>query len=143
MSIRRTFGAVGVLVAPCSIPGVFLPTRLDGRELVDGGLTSPTPVVVAVAVARPMGADTVIAVDLGGGPSSKPRVGLCKIIHQSFAIMGRSLAELEGKDANVLIEPSLDQFDSSDFSVRKEMIEAGCLASQKALPTISRLIATR
>lgn len=125
------------VLASCSIPGVFVPTRLDGRELVDGGLTSPIP----VAVARQLGADTVIAVDVGGGPSSKPRVGLYEIILQSFAIMGRSLAELESKGANVLIEPALDRFDSSDFSVRKEMIEAGYLAGQKALPSIKRLMA--
>ena len=133
--VRRGDPGSAVL-ASCSIPGVFVPTRLEGRELVDGGLTSPIP----VAVARQLGADIVIAVDVGGGPSSKPRVGLYEIILQSFAIMGRSLAELEGKEANVLIEPKLDGFDSSDFSVRKEMIEAGYLAGQKAMPAIKRLI---
>lgn len=72
------------VVASCSIPGVFIPALIDGRELVDGGLTSPLP----VAVARQLGADFVIAVDVGGKPSPKARGGLYEIILQSFEIMG-------------------------------------------------------
>ena len=122
------------VVASCSIPGVFVPTLFEGRELVDGGLTSPVP----VAVALQMGADLVIAVDVGGRPSSKPRSGLYEIILQSFEIMGRSLAQLESKGANLLILPKTDEFDGSDFSARKEMIEAGYLAGQAAMPELRR-----
>lgn len=58
VAIQR--GDVGsAVVASCSIPGVFIPTMFEGRELVDGGLTSPVP----VAVARQMGADVVIGVN--------------------------------------------------------------------------------
>lgn len=124
----------GAVAASCSIPGVFIPALVDGRELVDGGLTSPVP----VGVARQMGADVVIAVDVGGRPTSKPRSGLYEIILQSFEIMGRSLAQLEGKTANALIQPKTDRFDSSDFSARKEMIEAGYLAGQAAVPDLRR-----
>ncbi|MGM9424573.1 patatin-like phospholipase family protein [Hydrogenophaga sp. MI9] len=122
------------VVASCSIPGVFIPATFEGRELVDGGLTSPVP----VGVARQLGADLVIAVDVGGKPTTKPRSGLYEIILQSFEIMGRSLAQLEGKTANVLIQPRTDEFDSSDFSARREMIEAGYAAGQAALPELRR-----
>lgn len=128
-------GEVGAaVVASCAIPGVFIPAVVGGRELVDGGLTSPVP----VAVARQLGADVVIAVDVGGKPSEKPRSGLYEIILQSFEIMGRSLAQLEGRTANLLIQPRTDAFDSSDFSARKEMIEAGYVAGQAALPELKR-----
>lgn len=133
LAIQR--GEVGAaVVASCSIPGVFIPAMIDGRELVDGGLTSPVP----VAVARQLGADFVIAVDVGGKPSPKPRSGLYEIILQSFEIMGRSLAQLESKSANLLIQPRTDEYDSSDFSARKEMIEAGYVAGQAALPELRR-----
>ena len=46
--------------ASISIPGIFTPVRRDGRILADGGLVNPVP----VNVAREMGADFVIAVDL-------------------------------------------------------------------------------
>mgnify|MGYP006219005029 FL=1 len=52
--------------------------------------------------------------------------------------MGRSLAQMESKTANLLIQPKTDRFDSSDFSARKEMIEAGYLAGQAALPDLRR-----
>ena len=125
VAIQR--GDVGsAVVASCSIPGVFIPTMFEGRELVDGGLTSPVPVVIGV--------------DVGGRPSTKPRSGLYEIILQSFEIMGRSLAQLESKSANLLIMPKTDSFDSSDFSARKEMIEAGYLAGQQAVPALRTLL---
>ncbi|MFN3610934.1 patatin-like phospholipase family protein [Tepidimonas sp.] len=46
--------------ASIAIPGVFTPARQDGRLLVDGGLVNPVP----VSLARAMGAEFVIAVDL-------------------------------------------------------------------------------
>jgi len=46
--------------ASIAVPGIFTPVRSNGRILVDGGLVNPVP----VSVARAMGADLVIAVDL-------------------------------------------------------------------------------
>lgn len=53
-----TFDAVR---ASISLPGIFTPVRREGALLVDGGLANPVP----VSLARAMGADIVIAVDLG------------------------------------------------------------------------------
>lgn len=136
LAIRQ--GDAGTAVAAsCSIPGIFIPAMVNGRELVDGGLTSPVP----VAVARQLGADLVIAVDVGGSPSKKPRTGLYEIILQSFEIIGRSLAELESKTADLVIRPRTDAWDSADFSARREMIEAGYLAGQEAIPNLKRRLA--
>jgi len=46
--------------ASVAVPGIFTPLRRDGRLLVDGGLTNPVP----ASVARALGAQVVIAVDL-------------------------------------------------------------------------------
>jgi len=46
--------------ASIAIPGVFTPARAQGRLLVDGGLVNPVP----VSLARAMGAEIIIAVDL-------------------------------------------------------------------------------
>jgi NTE family protein len=58
--------------ASISVPGIFTPVRNNGRILVDGGLTNPVP----ASVARAMGADFVIAVDLNheivSGKNFKP-----------------------------------------------------------------------
>jgi len=46
--------------ASIALPGIFTPVRREGMFLVDGGLVNPVP----VSLARAMGADVVIAVDL-------------------------------------------------------------------------------
>lgn len=48
--------------ASIAIPGLFVPVKLDGRWLVDGGLANPVP----VSLCRVLGADVVIAVNLNG-----------------------------------------------------------------------------
>jgi NTE family protein len=54
-------GPIGRAVrASIGMPGIFSPTRLDDRWLIDGGLVNPVP----VSLARALGADIVIAVDL-------------------------------------------------------------------------------
>ena len=132
--VLRQGDAGTAVMSSCSIPGVFIPSTNNGRELVDGGLTSPLP----VKVARQMGADYVIAVDVGTQPGQSQRSGLYEIILQSFEIMVRSIARLEGQTADLLIRPDTQRFASADFSVRKELIEAGYLAGKRALPQIKK-----
>ncbi|HET7833242.1 MAG TPA: patatin-like phospholipase family protein [Gallionella sp.] len=64
MSGEEVVIATGDLIeavrASISVPGIFTPVRINGRILIDGGLVNPVP----VSVARAMGADLVIAVDL-------------------------------------------------------------------------------
>jgi NTE family protein len=61
LSEGPTFAAVR---ASAGIPGVMSPVELDGRWLLDGGLTNPVP----VSAARAMGAEVIIAVN----PNAKP-----------------------------------------------------------------------
>ena len=48
--------------ASIGLPGLFAPVKLNGRWLVDGGLTNPVP----ISLCRAMGADVIIAVNLNG-----------------------------------------------------------------------------
>ena len=56
----RSGSTLDAIRASIALPGVFAPVRRDGSFLVDGGLVNPVP----VSLARAMGADVVIAVDL-------------------------------------------------------------------------------
>ena len=47
--------------ASISAPGVFAPVERDGRQLVDGGIADNVP----VDIARSMGVDVLIVVDVG------------------------------------------------------------------------------
>lgn len=68
--------------ASMAIPGIFKPVEIDGRQLVDGGMMNNLP----VDVARKMGADIVIAIDLQQNkpqnrkPSDNPLLGLASSV---------------------------------------------------------------
>jgi len=70
--VIRSGDVIEAVRASISVPGIFTPVRSNGRILVDGGLTNPVP----ASVARAMGADLVIAVDLNhqivAGKNFKP-----------------------------------------------------------------------
>jgi NTE family protein len=57
----RRGSTLNAVHASIALPGLFAPVRWEGSLLVDGGLVNPVP----VSLARAMGADIVIAVDLG------------------------------------------------------------------------------
>ena len=54
--------------ASIAIPAVFTPHRLNGRDLVDGGLLAPVP----IAATRPMLADLVVAVEVNAVNPHRP-----------------------------------------------------------------------
>ncbi|MFI5305119.1 MAG: patatin-like phospholipase RssA [Nitrospiria bacterium] len=71
----RDGSTVEAVRASIALPGLFTPVLRDGTILVDGGLVNPVP----VSLARAMGAEVVIAVDLssdilGRHKTSSPRV---------------------------------------------------------------------
>jgi NTE family protein len=57
--------------ASCAVPGLFRPVLRDGRYLIDGSIVNPIP----VSLCRAMGADVVIAVDIGSKRGREEKVG--------------------------------------------------------------------
>lgn len=108
-----------------SVPGVFAPTEVDGRILGDGGLVDNVP----IDVARRMGADVVIVVNIG--TPLAPRETLSSVgglTAQMINILTeqnvqRSLATMGPRD--VLIAPDLATLTSGDFVRTRELIELG------------------
>jgi NTE family protein len=107
--------------ASCSIPSIFQPTTINGREYVDGGLVSPVPVKYAIQ----MGADFVIAVNISTEPSSQDSSGTVGIILQTTSIMGQTINQFELERAQVVIRPELKGMRGTDFKSRNNAILAG------------------
>lgn len=107
--------------ASCSIPSIFQPTIINGREYVDGGLVSPVP----VRYASQMGADFVIAVNISTEPSSQDSSGTVGIILQTISIMGQRIDQFELERAQVVIRPELKGMRGTDFKSRSNAILAG------------------
>lgn len=131
-------GDVGVAVrASSAVPAVFQPVKIGTREYVDGGLVSPVP----VRFARQMGAELVIAVDISSPPDGNATSDPFKLLLQTFAIMGRSINQLELKDADLVIRPKLVGVSSADFTARQRAIDAGREAATAALPALRARLA--
>ena len=113
------------LRASMSVPGVFSPVEVDGRLLVDGGLTRN----LGVDVAREMGADILIAVNLGTGLMKRDQIrSLLSVGSQMVNILTeqnvhKSLDELTARD--ILILPQLGDFSAGDFENSPKTIEIG------------------
>jgi len=129
-------GDLGFAVrASCSIPGIFMPARANGKKYLDGGLVSPMP----VSIARDEGYDLVVAVDVGGadpGDSESNVSGLYQILLRSFDIMGDSLRRVEAQQASILIRPDVSRIKSTDFAARRALVEAGNKAAERLAPVI-------
>ena len=131
-------GDVGTAVrASSAVPAVFQPVKIGAREYVDGGLVSQVP----VQFARQMGAELVIAVDISSPPDGNATGDAFKMLLQTFAIMGRSINQLELKGADVVIRPKLTGVSSADFTARKRAIDIGHEAGQAALAVVRQQMA--
>ena len=119
-----------VIRASMSIPAVFAPVEINGQLLVDGGMVDNIP----VDVAREMGVDLVIVVDIGTPLRGRKELNtVFDILNQSITLMTRSNSEVQLatlKSDDVLIKPSLASIGATDFGRSEEIINAGYRATQ-------------
>lgn len=108
-----------------SVPGVFSPTEVDGTILGDGGLVNNVP----IDVARAMGADVVIVVNIGTPLAKRNTLGsVGGITSQMINILTEqnvqaSLRTL--KPGDLLIQPDLGPLTSSDFGQTDTLVHLG------------------
>jgi NTE family protein len=128
---------VGPIRASCAYPGMFLPVEIDGRSYIDGMLAYGVPTTPL----RRMGADRVIGVCLSANWSEAraPR-HVFEVIGQCFSIAQSKLAEPWSKDANLVIEPDVNDFTYDCFERAPELIAAGEAAMRAALPQVREML---
>ncbi|HKU86695.1 MAG TPA: patatin-like phospholipase family protein [Casimicrobiaceae bacterium] len=128
-----------VMRASMSVPGAIAPAEINGQLLVDGGLTDNLP----VDVARRMGADVVIAVNLGTPLMKREELtGILGVTGQMINILTEqnvqaSLASL--KPTDILIEPALGEFSAGDFDHLPKTIPIGEAATLAVQPKLAAL----
>ncbi|WP_324779644.1 patatin-like phospholipase family protein [Thiobacillus sedimenti] len=131
-------GNTGMAVrASSAVPGVFQPVEVNGRDYVDGGLTSPVP----AASARAMGADFVIAVDISNVARREKLSGTLDVLLQTFAIMGHAISRHELADADIVIRPQTAAVSSTDFEGRHLAILEGEKAAAAVMPELKARLA--
>lgn len=127
--------------ASMSIPGVLRPVKIGDQLLVDGGIVNQVP----VDVARGMGADIVIVVDVGTPLAAlDENASILTFADQLGSLMTvsntkKSLESLGPRD--VLIQPALgDKVRTGDFLKVKLALEIGDQAVRELGPQLTALV---
>jgi len=145
----------GAVRASISIPGIFQPVPMNDMLLVDGGVVNPVP----VQVARDLGADFIIAVDVSPKvpefnlevnvrygyaqrPDNEAIPNIFEIIQGSINIMSAEInrMRLRRERPDVLITPDLDYFGLFDFHRYFLGVKEGERAAFEEVGKIERFI---
>lgn len=133
----RTGPVSAVLRATTAIPCLVRPVEWEGRRLIDGGVVHKVP----VRLARNLGADIVIAVDLSlpypwqNRRVRHPLAFLMRVIE----IMDQRLVTREVAEADMLLQPYVD-CGSFEFHRSGLQIRSGEVAAREALEQIRQLV---
>jgi NTE family protein len=125
--------------ASLAVPGVFAPVRVNQRLVVDGGLVRNLP----IDLARKMGADIIIAVNVGTPLAPEKNLGSALgVAQQMINILTeqnvqRSIKELGPDD--VLISPELSGISFLDFRNIDNAIKGGEAAAHELAPRLAAL----
>ncbi|MFZ7942185.1 MULTISPECIES: patatin-like phospholipase family protein [Bacillaceae] len=122
--------------ASISIPGIFVPERYNGRILVDGGVADRVP----ISVAKDMGADIVIAVDVSRVKRNAEITTIYDVIMQSIDIMQSEIINSREIAADVMIRPPVEMYSSRAFTHHEEIINIGKEETKKQLQQIETVI---
>ncbi|MEZ9337559.1 patatin-like phospholipase family protein [Vibrio splendidus] len=130
---------VDAMMASMSVPGALPPYEVDGRMLVDGGVTNNMP----VDVARAMGADIVIAVDISSNYKDKEdfTTFLSAADQLSNYLVRRSTQEQAETltDDDVFLRPDVGQMDTTEFDKMPGAYQAGYDAAREYSSELSKL----
>lgn len=125
-----------------SIPGLFAPVKMNGMVLVDGGMRNNYP----TDLAKTVGADIVIGVDLSGGYKDYSQINnIGDIINTGIDMLGRASFESNKDIPDVTVKPDLQEFNMMSFDDKSidTIINRGyeaALAVASGLDSIKRLI---
>lgn len=115
------------LQATMAIPGVFPPVEVDGQLLADGGLLNNLPTDVVKA----MGADIVIAVDVGTPIGDRESLAsFFGVLNQSIGVMRIENVRHNLLLADIVVSPDLQGYTTMGFSAGPAIVDLGYQAAE-------------
>ena len=121
--------------ASMSVPSIFAAIEVDGQLLVDGGIVNNLP----LSVARQMGADILIVVDIGAHLRNREETGnILKVTDPLSRILtGRNVIASRDslKETDFLVSPDLGDITSAQFDRSSEAIPKGEYAARQMATT--------
>ncbi len=120
------------VMASSAMAGIYLPVRVDGRMLMDGGIIEDVP----ISPLRPMGAGVVVAVNLSAERKYRVPEDIIDILFNAFDIAIDENMKVQVKLADLVIEPRLSRFRRIDVKQMDELIAEGHRAALEVIPDI-------
>ena len=138
--VMRDTGDVPFAIrASCAIPGWYVPViDEEGRQLVDGGLVANVP----SDVARSLGADIVIAVDVNaeGETFLGPSLSIIGVLLQSMLLVQRTASLYQLQAADLVIKPRVSHIRWDEMRRADELMKAGYDVTLECIPEINNRI---
>ena len=133
---------VFAMQASATVPGALEPAKWKGKLLVDGGIANNMP----VDVVKKMGADIVIAVDIGSSLEGKDKLNSTVAVLNQLSTMLTNVSTKRQKallsDHDILIRPAVGQMSTTDFSILPKALKLGEQAATILLPKLKKLAET-
>lgn len=136
MVVLKKGNIANAIRASMAIPSIFTPVEIDGKVLVDGGISRNFP----VSNAKEMGADFVIGSDVSGSldPIDKLQSPLDVISRLPFFNAVSDL-EQQKKLVNLYVDYPLENYGTSSFSSAEQIMKIGLERGKQLYPAIKRL----
>jgi NTE family protein len=129
---------VAAMQASSSVPGALQPAVINGMLLVDGGIANNMPIDVVKA----MGADIVIAVDIGSPLVGKEELdSAIAVLNQLSTMLTNASSERQKallSDKDILIRPNIGELSTTDFSIMPIALPLGEIAARDQLDKLGK-----
>lgn len=130
---------VNAMQASATVPGALQPTLIEGQLLVDGGIANNMPVDVVKA----MGADIIIAVDIGSPLVKQDKLDSTIAVLDQLSNFLTNASTARQKqlltDKDVLIRPAIDALSTTDFTIMPLALTLGKDAANEQLGKLSAM----
>jgi NTE family protein len=130
------------VAASIALPALFTPVSIDGRLLMDGGLTNPLPFDVLDGAA-----DLTVAIDVSGAPtppSKRDHPSVFAALMASTQILQRTIVreKLRSRQPDNYIDVEVDDYYQLDFHRFKEVLAAAAQAKAQLKRQLARVLAS-
>lgn len=127
--------------ASIATPLIFSPVKIGEKIMMDGGFSNPVP----ADLARAMGADVVLAVDVSSHWINLPQnlsssKNMYSAILSSFSAVEYQIAKHILPEADLIIRPAVTHYSFLDFPRAREIIDAGYVETKKNLNALREKI---
>lgn len=120
--------ADAVMASTC-LPGIYKPVEINGELLVDGGIVENVP----ISPLQKMGSSPIVAIDLNASQTYERPGNMIDVLVNSFHFMMKTAAKEQTRDADILIQPDLSEFNYVDSSQTQDLIKTGYEETKRAL----------